>query len=60
MSSGFNIADMIYQLLCLVFLIMIIVGTVSLFRSMKQRKARLDIMEKKMDDLHELIRRGKN
>ncbi|QOS92553.1 DUF4083 domain-containing protein [Brevibacillus sp. JNUCC-41] len=51
---------MIYQLFCLVFLILIIVGTVSLFRSMKQRKTRLDIMEKKMDDLQELIKRGKN
>ncbi|MGE6611145.1 hypothetical protein ACQKFG_11555 [Peribacillus sp. NPDC076916] len=60
MSSGFNIADMIYQLFCLVFLILVIVGTVSLFRSMKQRKTRLDIMEKKMDDLQELIKRGKN
>ncbi|MGZ9819218.1 hypothetical protein ACXM0N_25490 [Peribacillus simplex] len=58
--SGFNLADLIYQLFCLVFLILIIVGTVSLFRSMKHRKTRLDIMEKKMDDLHELIKRGKN
>ncbi|MED4692610.1 DUF4083 domain-containing protein [Peribacillus frigoritolerans] len=60
MSSGFNIADLVYQLLCLLFLILIIVGTVSLFRSIKHRKTRLDIMEKKMDDLHELIKRGKN
>ncbi|RRN67033.1 DUF4083 domain-containing protein [Peribacillus simplex] len=51
---------MIYQLFCLVFLILIIVGAVSLFRSSKHRKTRLDIMEKKMDDLHELIKRGKN
>ncbi|AMM94335.1 DUF4083 domain-containing protein [Peribacillus simplex] len=58
--SSFNIADLIYQLFCLVFLILIIVGAVSLFRSSKHRKTRLDIMEKKMDDLHELIKRGKN
>ncbi|MGE7186787.1 hypothetical protein ACQKKK_23345 [Peribacillus sp. NPDC006672] len=58
--SSFNIADLIYQLFCLVFLILIIVGAVSLFRSIKHRKTRLDIMEKKMDDLHELIKRGKN
>ncbi|MGN7395088.1 hypothetical protein [Peribacillus frigoritolerans] len=58
--SGYNIADLVYQLICLLFLILIIVGTVSLFRSIKQRKTRLDIMEKKMDDLHELIKRGKN
>ncbi|MDP1420710.1 DUF4083 domain-containing protein [Peribacillus simplex] len=58
--SGFNIADLIYQLFCLVFLILIIVGAISLFRSIKHRKTRLDIMEKKMDDLHELIKRGKN
>ncbi|MDM5211164.1 hypothetical protein ACDZ29_03715 [Peribacillus sp. RS7] len=58
--SGFNIADLIYQLFCLVFLILIIVGTVSLFRSVKHRKTRMDIMEKKMDDLHELIKKGKN
>jgi len=58
--SGYNIADLVYQLLCLLFLILIIVGTVSLFRSIKHRKTRLDIMEKKMDDLHELIKRGKN
>ncbi|MFS0765493.1 MULTISPECIES: DUF4083 domain-containing protein [Peribacillus] len=58
--SGYNIADLVYQLFCLVFLILIIVGTVSLFRSIKDRKTRLDIMEKKMDDLHELIKRGKN
>ncbi|MCY8937436.1 DUF4083 domain-containing protein [Peribacillus frigoritolerans] len=58
--SGYNIADLVYQLLCLLFLILIIVGTVSLFRSIKHRKIRLDIMEKKMDDLHELIKRGKN
>ncbi|MBO0999921.1 DUF4083 domain-containing protein [Bacillus sp. SD075] len=58
--SAFNIADLIYQLFCLVFLILIIVGTVSLFRSMKHRKIRLDIMEKKMDDLQEQIKRGKN
>ena len=58
--SGYDIADLIYQLFCLVFLILIIVGTVSLFRTIKQRKTRLDIMEKKMDDLHELIKRGKN
>lgn len=58
--SGFNIADLIYQLFCLVFLILIIVGTVTLFRSVKHRKTRMDIMEKKMDDLHELIKKGKN
>ncbi|MGG4267248.1 DUF4083 family protein [Peribacillus simplex] len=58
--SDLNIADMIYQLFCLIFLILIIVGIISLFRSVKQRKTRLDIMEKKMDDLHELIKRGKN
>ncbi|MFJ7990808.1 hypothetical protein ACIQY5_01210 [Peribacillus frigoritolerans] len=58
--SGYNIADLVYQLFCLLFLILIIVGTVSLFRSIKRRKNRLDIMEKKMDDLHELIKRGKN
>jgi TRAP-type C4-dicarboxylate transport system permease small subunit len=58
--SGYNIADLVYQLLCLLFLILIIVGTVSLFRSIKHRKTRLDIMEKKMDDLHELIKKGKN
>ncbi|MCR8871711.1 DUF4083 domain-containing protein [Peribacillus frigoritolerans] len=58
--SGYNIADLVYQLLCLLFLILIIVGTVTLFRSIKHRKTRLDIMEKKMDDLHELIKRGKN
>ncbi|MFJ7363047.1 hypothetical protein ACIQWQ_02860 [Peribacillus frigoritolerans] len=58
--SGYNIADLVYQLFCLLFLILIIVGTVSLFRSIKNRKTRLDIMEKKMDDLHELIKRGKN
>ncbi|MGE7758713.1 DUF4083 family protein [Peribacillus sp. NPDC097895] len=58
--SGYNIADMIYQLLCLVFLILIIVGVISLFRSIKHRKTRLDIMEKKMDDLHDLIKKGKN
>ena len=58
--SGYNIADLVYQLFWLVFLILIIVGTVSLFRSIKDRKTRLDIMEKKMDDLHELIKRGKN
>ncbi|WMX54671.1 DUF4083 family protein [Peribacillus sp. R9-11] len=55
--SSFNMADMIYQLFCFVFLILIIVGIVSLFRSVKQRKTRLDIMEKKMDDLYELIKR---
>ncbi|KON70567.1 DUF4083 family protein [Peribacillus butanolivorans] len=55
--SSFNMADMIYQLFCLVFLILIIVGIVSLFRSVKQRKTRLDIMEKKMDDLYELIKK---
>ncbi|MED3687425.1 DUF4083 family protein [Peribacillus butanolivorans] len=55
--SSFNMADMIYQLLCLIFLILIIVGIVSLFRSIKQRKTRLDIMEKKMDDLYELIKK---
>ncbi|MBK5443117.1 DUF4083 domain-containing protein [Peribacillus sp. TH16] len=48
---------MIYQLFCFVFLILIIVGIVSLFRSVKQRKTRLDIMEKKMDDLYELIKK---
>ncbi|AXN41673.1 DUF4083 domain-containing protein [Peribacillus butanolivorans] len=48
---------MIYQLFCLIFLILIIVGIVSLFRSVKQRKTRLDIMEKKMDDLYELIKK---
>ncbi|MFJ7928813.1 DUF4083 domain-containing protein [Peribacillus sp. NPDC096448] len=58
--SGYNIADLVYQLFCLLFLILIIVGTVSLFRSIKHRKTRLDIMEKKMDDLHELIKRDKN
>ncbi|MDP9739558.1 DUF4083 domain-containing protein [Peribacillus frigoritolerans] len=58
--SGYNIADLVYQLFCLLFLILIIVGTVFLFRSIKHRKTRLDIMEKKMDDLHELIKRGKN
>ncbi|MDO7487742.1 DUF4083 domain-containing protein [Peribacillus frigoritolerans] len=58
--SGYNIADLVYQLFCLLFLILIIVGAVSLFRSIKHRKTRLDIMEKKMDDLHELIKRGKN
>ncbi|MET3321659.1 UNVERIFIED_ORG: cbb3-type cytochrome oxidase subunit 3 [Peribacillus simplex] len=52
--SSFNMADMIFQLFCLIFLILIIVGIVSLFRSVKQRKTRLDIMEKKMDDLYEL------
>ncbi|MEJ9231311.1 DUF4083 family protein [Peribacillus butanolivorans] len=56
--SSFNMADMIYQLFCLVFLILIIVGIVSFFRSVKQRKSRLDIMEKKMDDLYELIKKG--
>ncbi|WP_313888853.1 MULTISPECIES: DUF4083 family protein [unclassified Peribacillus] len=55
--SSFNMADMIYQLFCFVFLILIIVGIVSLFRSVKQRKTRLDIMEKKMDDLYELIKK---
>ncbi|MFB7637919.1 DUF4083 family protein [Peribacillus butanolivorans] len=55
--SSFNAADMIYQLFCLIFLILIIVGIVSLFRSVKQRKTRLDIMEKKMDDLYELIKK---
>ncbi|KQU24235.1 MULTISPECIES: DUF4083 family protein [Peribacillus] len=55
--SSFNMADMIYQLFCLIFLILIIVGIVSLFRSVKQRKTRLDIMEKKMDDLYELIKK---
>ncbi|MGE7764983.1 DUF4083 domain-containing protein [Peribacillus sp. NPDC096540] len=56
--SSFNIADMIFQLFCLIFLILIIVGIVSLFRSVKQRKTRLDIMEKKMDDLYEQIKKG--
>ncbi|MFE0505839.1 DUF4083 family protein [Peribacillus butanolivorans] len=55
--SSFNAADMIYQLFCFIFLILIIVGIVSLFRSVKQRKTRLDIMEKKMDDLYELIKK---
>ncbi|MCO0598162.1 DUF4083 domain-containing protein [Peribacillus butanolivorans] len=55
--SSFNMADMIFQLFCLIFLILIIVGIVSLFRSVKQRKTRLDIMEKKMDDLYELIKK---
>ncbi|MFE4241617.1 DUF4083 family protein [Peribacillus butanolivorans] len=55
--SSFNMADMIYQLFCFIFLILIIVGIVSLFRSVKQRKTRLDIMEKKMDDLYELIKK---
>ncbi|MFI8495836.1 DUF4083 family protein [Peribacillus butanolivorans] len=55
--SSFNMADMIYQLFCFVFLILIIVGIVSFFRSVKQRKTRLDIMEKKMDDLYELIKK---
>ncbi|MFD6439471.1 DUF4083 family protein [Peribacillus sp. NPDC060186] len=56
--SSFNTGDMIYQLFCLIFLILIIVGIVSFFRSVKQRKTRLDIMEKKMDDLYELIKKG--
>ncbi|MFD9625227.1 DUF4083 domain-containing protein [Peribacillus muralis] len=56
--SSFNMAVMIYQLFFLAFLILIIAGAISFFRSNKQRKTRLDIMEKKLDALHEQLKRG--
>ncbi|WP_057913150.1 hypothetical protein [Peribacillus muralis] len=56
--SSFNLADMIYQLFLLAFLILIIAGAISFFRSIKHRKTRLDIMEKKLDALHEQLKRG--
>ncbi|XHU85454.1 DUF4083 domain-containing protein [Peribacillus muralis] len=49
---------MIYQLFLLTFLILIIAGAISFFRSIKHRKTRLDIMEKKLDALHEQLKRG--
>ncbi|KWW16111.1 MULTISPECIES: hypothetical protein [Bacillaceae] len=56
--SSYNIADIIYQLFFLAFFILIIVGAISFFRSMKRRKTRLDIMEKKLDDLHRQLRKS--
>ncbi|WP_285765809.1 DUF4083 domain-containing protein [Peribacillus sp. SI8-4] len=56
--SSYNIADIIFQLFFLAFLILIIVGAISLFRSVKQRKTRLDILEKKLDDLHQQLRKS--
>ncbi|MFJ7753573.1 DUF4083 domain-containing protein [Peribacillus muralis] len=55
--SSYNIADIIYQFFFLAFFILIIVGAISLFRSIKHRKTRLDIMEKKLDDLHQQLRK---
>ncbi|MGE6376143.1 DUF4083 domain-containing protein [Peribacillus muralis] len=55
--NSYNIADIIYQFFFLAFLILIIVGAISLFRSIKHRKTRLDIMEKKLDDLHQQLRK---
>ncbi|WP_198433934.1 DUF4083 domain-containing protein [Virgibacillus salexigens] len=56
--GGFHFGDVLFQLLSLAFIILIIVLTVSLFRSNKKRTNQLNRIEKKIDDENHRIKNG--
>lgn len=55
--SGLNSGDVLFQLFLLAFIGLIIALIVSFFRSNKKRKDQLNRIEKKMDDMNQLIKK---
>lgn len=58
--NSINIRDVVFQLICFGLLAFFVLFIVGLFRSNKKRIRQLDRIEKKIDVMDELIKKGHN